>query len=136
MKQAAPCVYPAGSPALVPGCCGGTARSQLELVIEHLVMWGRLAQGAQEHCLHLSSTPEQKEWTQDGAALGSYKSQPWGRVALGPGLLAEEECCTARDPLHQLGEFSSFLCVTIGLPVDMLPGVAENLSEGIYLLCE
>lgn len=44
-----------------------------------------------------------------------------GKASLGPGLLAEEVCCIARDPLLQLGEFSFFfLYMTIGLLVNVL----------------
>lgn len=40
----------------------------------------------------------------------------------------------ADEALHQLGEFAFFFpCVTVGLPVNSLPGIANDLSEAILL---
>ena len=46
----------------------------------------------------------------------------------------------AREPLHHLGEFTSsfffvFLYVAVGL-LNILPGLAKNLSETVLLLCK
>lgn len=57
-----------------------------------------------------------------------------GKASLGPGLLAEEVCCIARDPLLQLGEFSFFFFVyDYWLTCEC---IAENLLEGVLFLCE
>lgn len=50
-----------------------------------------------------------------------------GRVFLEARLFVEGEYCIARDPLLQLSEFGSFLCVTVGLLVCALPGITKNL---------
>ena len=53
----------------------GAVRSQLELVIEHLVKGCGWCREHRRLCAPVSPH-EQQGWTQSGAHLGSYKGQP------------------------------------------------------------
>ena len=76
-------------------------------MIEHLVR-GVAGLGSTGKVFAPVLPSDQKGWTQGGANLGSYKSQPLRRRAPpGHRLLSKEECCIAREPFPQLGEYNS-----------------------------
>jgi len=87
--------------------------------------------------LHLCSTGDQKGWAQCRATLGSHKSKPRkGGEPLGPQLFCEKQCCIAREPLRQLGEFSfSFYTKLLVYSWITLSAISKNLSEAILLIC-
>lgn len=90
----------------------GTARSQLEQVVEHLV---KVCGWPREHrYIVCNSAPQviRRGGSRVKPLPGSDKGQPLrGRALLGPGLFLEKECCMAREPFHHLGEFKSSLCM-------------------------
>lgn len=92
------------------GCwesCRGTARSWLELVME-------LGEGCsiKANCVHLWSSGDQKGCMQGGTLWAHIRANHGqGGISCCAGLLPEEECCIAREPLQQLGEFSASFCM-------------------------
>lgn len=77
--------------------CRGAVRSGLEVVMEHLVK-GHIVCTCAPHMSRRGGPRVEPPWAHIRAGTE-------GRASPGLGLLLKMECCMAREPTHELGEF-------------------------------